>query len=110
MNRFIRSFWKLTKQDKLPRLKRDFRQPERNLEGLEREVEYILALGIARDENQARYLLDEYGVDDVLDLIPLLPVKRPNVRQRFRNWLASLEGAYTSDPHKHDLYDIRQRS
>lgn len=72
------------------------------------EQEYlIMLLNKARSPHAARELLEEYQVDHVADLLPLLPAKRAETtfNQRARKLILKMAGHNEGDPYRCFIYE-----
>lgn len=106
MRKFVRYLFHLRRQDKLPPLETSLVTKFDPAQS-EDETRLVLMTGRVRDEAGAGALLEQYGVDNAYDLLPLLPEARPPVRKRLHRWIQLVEGAYGTDPH---FDELRNRS
>jgi hypothetical protein len=107
MKLYSQLFKELDRRAKLPHLERDYTNGERL--DMNPDVEIILRTGRIRDEARARKLMEEMGVKTGYEAVELLPPRPPvNWRKRVQNWLARLEGAYTSNPHAGEFAELRK--
>lgn len=102
MSRFIRGFFRLTNQERLPRLNPGLAEKFDSTD-VDDETRLVLMTGRARDPYAADQLLDRYEADSAAELLPLLPIHRADWRQRLRNWIQYVEGSYSTNPHADDL-------
>lgn len=102
MRRFFRSFFKLDKRTRLPRLPKSLTRRYDITKLTDSELN-ILMLGLARDPDQAREIIKRYGTSNVDKLQRLLPKPKADWRGRLRRWLAKREGAHLSDPHRSEM-------
>ena len=94
-------------RDKLPRLETTLANPDRL--DIDPKVELLLMTGRIRDESRAWEVMEEMGVTEGYEAVRLLPPPpKVNWRKRVQNWLARLEGGYTSDPHLWELSQLRR--
>lgn len=109
MKLYKQLFKELDRRAKLPHLEKEFTNGERL--DLNQDVEIILLSGRIRDESRAEQLMEELGVHTGYEAVALLPPRPPvNWRKRIQNWIARLEGAYTSDPLQAELAKIRKQT
>lgn len=101
MRRFIASFFRLTNQERLPRLNAGLADSFDSAD-LDAETQLVLMLGRSRDPHAANQLLERFEADSAAELLPLLPVHRANWRERLANWIRHVEGSYPSNPHAGD--------
>lgn len=59
----------------------------------------LLKAGAAKDRHGVRRLLQQYGTQRAIDILPHLPVRQVTaLRTRIMNWLRRLEGSSEHDP------------
>lgn len=106
MRRFIASFFRLTNQERLPRLNAGLAESFDPAD-LDAETQLVLMMGRSRDPHAADRLLERFEADSAAELLPLLPVHRANWRERLSNWIRHVEGSYAGDPHADERKEQR---
>lgn len=103
MFRFIRSIFAKTLHEQLPRLENTLTTAY-DPRLLSDDELLILLAGVAKDPSEARRLMQEYGVDNAMALLDVLPKRKINWRRRWKRWTQSIEGSLNSDPFLDLLY------
>ena len=103
MRHLIRYLTHVDRREKLPRLANTLTNQYSAADIDDKEIELVLMMGVAKDPEGARQVLNRYGVSTAAELLPLLPEPRANWRERLHRWFIWICGAYEHDPHNVDL-------
>lgn len=86
----------LTREDRVQRLPSHLITPS---DISDAEIWPILATARAKDEFEARSLMEQYQVSTAADLMDILPPrKKPTLKQRIIALIQRMEGSYPYDP------------